>query len=118
VRLKSCSIKVLALVFVRKLMDYFFTQKELYYLDDIMPAIRKKAKSENKKGNHSTENLKSSEIGSIDITHELSKTNIWKNIVNNNSTNDMLNKNRTDKQIMNTLHENDVTFPLIKKSNE
>lgn len=104
------------MVFVRKLMDYFFTQKELYYLDDIMPSIKRKRNSENKKSNHSADNLKSSELGSIDITRELSKTNIWKNIVSS-STNDMVSTNKIDKQKMNTLYENDVTLPLMKQSN-
>lgn len=35
-------IMVLALVGARKLMDYIFTQRELEYLDDIMPEIVKK----------------------------------------------------------------------------
>jgi sodium bicarbonate transporter 10 len=39
-------IMVLALVGVRKLMDYIFTQKELSYLDDIMPEITKRSKED------------------------------------------------------------------------
>lgn len=35
-------IMVLALVGARKLMDYMFTQRELEYLDDVMPEIVKK----------------------------------------------------------------------------
>jgi hypothetical protein len=35
-------IMVLALVGARKLMDYIFTQRELGYLDDVMPEIVKK----------------------------------------------------------------------------
>jgi hypothetical protein len=33
---------VLALVGARKLMDYIFTQRELGYLDDVMPEVVKK----------------------------------------------------------------------------
>uniref|UniRef100_A0A8C7E482 Anion exchange protein n=1 Tax=Naja naja TaxID=35670 RepID=A0A8C7E482_NAJNA len=33
---------VLALVFVRKLMDFFFTKRELSWLDDLMPESKKK----------------------------------------------------------------------------
>jgi hypothetical protein len=40
--------KVLALVGIRKLMDYMFTQKELSYLDDIMPEIVKRSKEDGK----------------------------------------------------------------------
>ena len=32
------------MVGVRKIMDYFFTQKELSHLDDIMPEIIKREK--------------------------------------------------------------------------
>ena len=35
-------IMVLALVGARKLMDYIFTQRELGYLDDVMPEVTKK----------------------------------------------------------------------------
>ncbi|GAB0191520.1 sodium-driven chloride bicarbonate exchanger [Grus japonensis] len=35
-------IQVLALVFVRKLMDFFFTKRELSWLDDLMPESKKK----------------------------------------------------------------------------
>ena len=39
--------KVLALVGIRKLMDFFvFTQKELSYLDDIMPEIVKRSEED------------------------------------------------------------------------
>jgi hypothetical protein len=33
---------VLALVGARKIMDYIFTQRELEYLDDVMPEVVKK----------------------------------------------------------------------------
>lgn len=36
------SLQVLALVFVRKLMDFFFTKRELSWLDDLMPESKKK----------------------------------------------------------------------------
>lgn len=34
--------QVLALVFIRKLMDCFFTKRELSWLDDLMPESKKK----------------------------------------------------------------------------
>ena len=39
-------LMVLALVGIRKLMDYVFTQRELSYLDDIMPDIVKRCKED------------------------------------------------------------------------
>jgi hypothetical protein len=39
---------VLALVGARKLMDYLFTQRELEYLDDVMPEVVKKEIEERK----------------------------------------------------------------------
>ena len=40
---------MLALVFIRKLLDYVFSQKELSYLDDILPpfSMGKKKKVDN-----------------------------------------------------------------------
>lgn len=57
----------MALVGIRKVMDYFFTQKELSYLDDIMPEIIKRRKEdgiENPEDNH--EHEKKSQIVSLD----------------------------------------------------
>lgn len=35
-------LKVLALVFVRKVMDFCFSKRELSFLDDLMPESKKK----------------------------------------------------------------------------
>lgn len=35
-------LQVLALVFIRKLMDCIFTKRELSWLDDLMPESKKK----------------------------------------------------------------------------
>lgn len=37
-------VKVLALVFVRKVMDFCFSKRELSFLDDLMPESKKKKK--------------------------------------------------------------------------
>ena len=37
-----CALQVLALVFIRKLMDCFFTKREMSWLDDLMPENKKK----------------------------------------------------------------------------
>ncbi|XP_075995210.1 sodium bicarbonate cotransporter 3-like isoform X2 [Genypterus blacodes] len=40
---------VLALVFIRKLLDFFFTKRELSWLDDLMPENKKKKEDDKKK---------------------------------------------------------------------
>ncbi|XP_058474990.1 sodium bicarbonate cotransporter 3-like isoform X7 [Solea solea] len=40
---------VLALVFIRKLLDLFFTERELSWLDDLMPESKKKKEDDKKK---------------------------------------------------------------------
>lgn len=50
-------IMVLALVGIRKVMDYMFTQKELSYLDDIMPEIMKRSKEDKENGIESNPSL-------------------------------------------------------------
>lgn len=35
-------LQVLALVFIRKLLDFCFSKRELSYLDDLMPESKKK----------------------------------------------------------------------------
>lgn len=42
-------VQVLALVFVRKLLDFFFTKKDLSWLDDLMPESKKKKEDDKKK---------------------------------------------------------------------
>ena len=38
----SPPLQVLALVFIRKLLDFIFTKRELSWLDDLMPEWKKK----------------------------------------------------------------------------
>lgn len=40
--LPLCCWQVLALVFIRKLLDFIFTKRELSWLDDLMPESKKK----------------------------------------------------------------------------
>ncbi|KAL6099582.1 slc4a7 [Pungitius sinensis] len=51
---------VLALVFIRKLLDFFFTKRELSWLDDLMPESKKKKEDDKKK--KAQENLGSSAV--------------------------------------------------------
>ena len=69
-------------------MDYVFTQKELSYLDDIMPEIVKR-KIDDEEFNDGGESKASDEtkpketkqaVDEINISTELSKTGIWKKI--------------------------------------
>nr|AAN75454.1 Na-dependent Cl/HCO3 exchanger [Doryteuthis pealeii] len=96
-------LMVLAMCFVRKAMDYIFTQRELKWLDDIMPEAHKRAKEDAEK-QMQEEEMKlmegvdpnigsnvigmplegmtiSSELDSVNITEEMTKTAIWKTIV-------------------------------------
>ncbi|XP_067366335.1 sodium bicarbonate cotransporter 3-like isoform X6 [Channa argus] len=50
---------VLALVFIRKLLDFCFTKRELSWLDDLIPESKKKKEDDKKKKvKHSTRHLK------------------------------------------------------------
>lgn len=45
----SVHLQILALVAVRKAMDYIFSQHDLSYLDDVIPEKDKKKKEDEKK---------------------------------------------------------------------
>uniref|UniRef100_A0A0L8G4E9 Anion exchange protein n=1 Tax=Octopus bimaculoides TaxID=37653 RepID=A0A0L8G4E9_OCTBM len=94
---------VLAMCFVRKGMDYIFTQRELKWLDDIMPEAHKRAKEDAEK-QMQEEEMKlmegdpntdmqidritiSSELDTVNISQEMSKTSIWKTIVASDQSN-------------------------------
>ncbi|XP_068567334.1 sodium bicarbonate cotransporter 3-like isoform X9 [Cebidichthys violaceus] len=51
---------VLALVFIRKLLDFFFTKRELSWLDDLIPESKKKKEDDKKK--KAQENLGSNAV--------------------------------------------------------
>lgn len=61
-------VQVLALVFVRKLLDLFFTKRELSWLDDLMPESKKKKEDDKKKKER--EKLVSEGEMRGDINHE------------------------------------------------
>lgn len=93
-------IMVLAMCFIRKGLDFIFTQNELKYLDDILPGskVRKSKRSvfrvssvpdmPNKDGKHITSGSSlaleqvpfRSEEKRINITEEVSKTAIWRQL--------------------------------------
>lgn len=92
-------LMVLAMCFIRKSLDWVFTQHELKWLDDIMPEANKREKEDKKKelmlhedeelggGNGDAKeivapmNKTASEVShNINISEEMDKTSIWKNI--------------------------------------
>uniref|UniRef100_A0A4W4FZJ9 Anion exchange protein n=1 Tax=Electrophorus electricus TaxID=8005 RepID=A0A4W4FZJ9_ELEEL len=96
---------VLALVFVRKLLDFCFTKRELSWLDDLMPESKKKKEDDKKKkeaqrmleseqgmeydAEHllSLKTLKtSSDPSVVNITDEMAKTSVWKAVAMNSDS--------------------------------
>ncbi|XP_067353504.1 sodium bicarbonate cotransporter 3-like isoform X6 [Channa argus] len=65
---------VLALVFIRKLLDVFFTKRELSWLDDLMPESKKKKEDDKKKQAHGMleeeSRLKEDEKIGLNISYE------------------------------------------------
>ncbi|XP_026861178.2 sodium bicarbonate cotransporter 3 isoform X4 [Electrophorus electricus] len=103
---------VLALVFVRKLLDFCFTKRELSWLDDLMPESKKKKEDDKKKkakeeaqrmleseqgmeydAEHllSLKTLKtSSDPSVVNITDEMAKTSVWKAVAMNSDSSKVL----------------------------
>uniref|UniRef100_A0A674F6R4 Anion exchange protein n=1 Tax=Salmo trutta TaxID=8032 RepID=A0A674F6R4_SALTR len=78
---------VLALVFIRKLLDFMFTKKELSWLDDLMPEWKKKKLEEGEEEVYSTCILGfvfcRSDPATVNISDEMSKGsfgNVWNSI--------------------------------------
>ena len=67
----SFPLMVLALVGIRKLMDYVFTQKELSYLDDIMPELIKRSKEDGEDNHDEIEKLETTMVIIINISSKL-----------------------------------------------
>uniref|UniRef100_A0A8C5IJC7 Anion exchange protein n=1 Tax=Junco hyemalis TaxID=40217 RepID=A0A8C5IJC7_JUNHY len=89
-------LKVLALVFVRKVMDLCFSKRELSFLDDLMPESKKKKlddaknKAKEEEVTPGTGNLLVVFLGAdpseINISDEMSKTTVWKALTMNTET--------------------------------
>lgn len=62
------SLQILALVAVRKAMDYVFSQHDLSYLDDVIPEKDKKKKEDEKKKKNKKKGSIDSEIDFVSIT--------------------------------------------------
>ncbi|TSM68831.1 Sodium-driven chloride bicarbonate exchanger [Bagarius yarrelli] len=92
---------VLALVFIRKLLDFIFTKRELSWLDDLMPESKKKKMEDAKKEEEQSilaeeegvvqvplEGHYKDDPSSVNITDEMSKTsfgNTWKAVSSDGS---------------------------------
>uniref|UniRef100_A0A672IXW9 Anion exchange protein n=1 Tax=Salarias fasciatus TaxID=181472 RepID=A0A672IXW9_SALFA len=84
---------VLALVFVRKLLDLCFSKRELSYLDDLMPEWKKKNLDDASKKMEEVSRRESLSLSvsqrsrcdpsDINISDEMSKTTVWKSLNSN-----------------------------------
>ncbi|XP_049301401.1 sodium-driven chloride bicarbonate exchanger isoform X4 [Anopheles funestus] len=92
-------LMLVVMIGVRKSLDYFFTKRELKILDDIMPEMTKRARADDlhqledgeDSGQHSADNLQLplengtvNEKGKINISEEVNRTTIWKQVNNCN----------------------------------
>ncbi|XP_052000158.1 sodium bicarbonate cotransporter 3-like isoform X7 [Xyrauchen texanus] len=102
---------VLALVFVRKLLDFCFTKRELSWLDDLMPESKKKKEDDKKKkakeeaqrlmeaegieipydgGDHLGIPVKALKVSIdpsvVNISDEMAKTAVWKAVAMNSDS--------------------------------
>ncbi|KAK3586799.1 hypothetical protein CHS0354_002538 [Potamilus streckersoni] len=137
-------IMVLAMCFVRKGMDYIFTQRELQWLDDIMPESHKREKEDEeikKKDEESktlidtggdieasmdTRNINipvermtiSTDLNSaMNITEEMSKTAIWKTIQANDSSSNLANMDERENGARKRYKKRDGSVKLYSKKN-
>ncbi|XP_031441506.1 sodium bicarbonate cotransporter 3-like isoform X2 [Clupea harengus] len=100
---------VLALVFIRKLLDFFFTNRELSWLDDLIPESKKKKEDDKKKQELEAQRRLAEEAGSsaygggnllkipvhthtgstdlsaVNITDEMNKSAAWKAVDHTNT---------------------------------
>ncbi|XP_073703026.1 sodium bicarbonate cotransporter 3 isoform X2 [Garra rufa] len=103
---------VLALVFIRKLLDFCFTKRELSWLDDLMPESKKKKEDDKKKkakeeaqrmmesdggleipydnGDHLEIPVKTLKVSTdpsvVNISDEMAKTAVWKAVAMNSDS--------------------------------
>nr|XP_023695152.1 sodium-driven chloride bicarbonate exchanger isoform X2 [Paramormyrops kingsleyae]XP_023695230.1 sodium-driven chloride bicarbonate exchanger isoform X2 [Paramormyrops kingsleyae] len=105
---------VLALVFVRKLLDFFFTKRELSWLDDLMPESKKKKLEDAEREEEQSilaedegivqvplEGNYKDDPSTVNISDEMSKTsfgNVWKSLNTEDSKKDPSSKSSVRKQ--------------------
>uniref|UniRef100_A0A4W5QAT0 Solute carrier family 4 member 7 n=1 Tax=Hucho hucho TaxID=62062 RepID=A0A4W5QAT0_9TELE len=76
---------VLALVFIRKLLDLCFTNRELSWLDDLMPESKKK-KEDDKKKKAKEVRVQLLDPSMVNISDEMAKTANWKSVSMNSDS--------------------------------
>ncbi|XP_064598184.1 electroneutral sodium bicarbonate exchanger 1-like isoform X3 [Liolophura sinensis] len=112
-------IMVLAMCFVRKGLDWIFTQRELKWLDDIMPESHRRAKEDQEKIDQEQALLENNSLPlfpingnvmlpvekstltkdlseEVNISEEMSKTAIWKTIVATDSNTNIRQMDEVD----------------------
>ncbi|XP_060717165.1 sodium bicarbonate cotransporter 3 isoform X1 [Tachysurus vachellii] len=119
---------VLALVFVRKLLDFCFTKRELSWLDDLMPESKKKKEDDKKLAEEqeaermlevqgvidyddllSIKALKvSTDPSVVNITDEMAKTSMWKAVNSDTSKGPKYRESDKSPSIKITVDDSDV----------
>ncbi|CAG5122765.1 unnamed protein product, partial [Candidula unifasciata] len=110
-------VMVLAMCFIRKGMDKIFTQQELKWLDDIMPEVHKREKEDEEMKQEEQRrsliedfttipmaalgfNIENwtikADIDTLNISEEMSKTAMWKSIMSNESSSNLLSQSVDD----------------------
>ncbi|CAH3844249.1 unnamed protein product [Pieris brassicae] len=99
-------LMLVVMIGIRKALDLFFTRRELKILDDVMPEITKRSQDELRElgdGEDTTKsnppefqenlqiplingNIMNIPLASINISEEMNKTGIWKQVNNSNTT--------------------------------
>ncbi|KAM6995456.1 sodium bicarbonate cotransporter 3-like isoform 2-T4 [Tautogolabrus adspersus] len=115
---------VLALVFIRKLLDFFFTKRELSWLDDLIPESKKKKEDDKKKKekedarrmleegevdppydggniiNFPIKNLKGrADPSEVNISDEMAKSGIWKSVAMNSDSSKALKRSNSSEKL-------------------
>ncbi|XP_028282006.1 sodium bicarbonate cotransporter 3 isoform X2 [Parambassis ranga] len=106
---------VLALVFIRKLLDFCFTKRELSWLDDLIPESKKKKEDDKKKKEkedaermlddvedeppyHGGDILKRRlDPSEVNISDEMAKSGIWKSVAMNSDSSRALKRCSSEK---------------------
>ncbi|XP_068999903.1 sodium bicarbonate cotransporter 3-like [Embiotoca jacksoni] len=106
---------VLALVFIRKLLDFCFTKRELSWLDDLIPESKKKKEDDKKKKAKEDARRMLEEVedeppygredvakgrvdpSEVNISDEMAKSGIWKSVSMNSDCSKALKRSHSQK---------------------
>nr|ACR56333.1 anion exchanger 1 variant 2 [Anopheles gambiae] len=127
-------LMLVVMIGVRKSLDYIFTKRELKILDDIMPEMTKRARADDlhqledgeDSGRHSADNLQLplengtvNEKGKINISEEVNRTTIWKQV---NNCNVLFTKKQTpvkhSQQQLSKLSETEKRLSTMREEDE